>query len=90
MGHRQTQHMGRSEGDDRDLAGRDAEGLEEGALDAAAPGVEEARHIQELVDGARHEWTPGTSGNQRQHGGRGGAPAKGYGRGNRRPGDSGR
>ncbi|HKG92577.1 MAG TPA: hypothetical protein VKA84_11820 [Gemmatimonadaceae bacterium] len=80
--------MGRSEGDDRDLPGRDAEGREDEALEAAPPGVDEARHIQELVDGARHEWT-GADG-QRRHGGRGGAPAKGYGRGNRRPGDSGR
>ena len=92
MAHRQQQHMGRSEGDDRDLAGRDTEGREDEALDAAAPGIEEARRIQDLVDGARHQWTGNGDGGSggRRHGGRGGAPAKGYGRGNRRPGDSGR
>ena len=94
MGHRQQQHQGRSTGDDRDLAGRDAPGREDDALEAAAaPDVEEARRIQELVDAARHQWTgngSGGSSSRRRHGGSGGAPAKGYGRGNRRPGDSGR
>ena len=89
MGHRQTQHQGRSSGDDRDLPGRDLEGREDEVLEAAPPEVDEARRIQELVDAARGEWT--ASGSSRSRGtsnGRG--PARGYGRGNRRRGDSGR
>ena len=90
MGHRQTQHQGRSEGDDRDLRGRDTEGPEDEALEAAAPEVNEAQRIQELVDAARGTWTAsnGSGRSPRSSGGRG--PAKGSGRGNRRRGDSGR
>ncbi|HEU4566119.1 MAG TPA: hypothetical protein VFS05_15770 [Gemmatimonadaceae bacterium] len=49
MPHRQTQHHGRSEGDEREIPGRDVEGSTEVRSETIAK-AEEAREISRLVD----------------------------------------
>ncbi len=49
MPHRQSEHMGRSEGDDREIPGRDSEGSETVHDDTVA-NTEAAREITEAVD----------------------------------------
>ena len=49
MPHRQSEHMGRSERDDRDIPGRDVEGSETVHDDTIAE-MEDAREITEDVD----------------------------------------
>ena len=49
MSHRQSEHMGRSQGDDREIPGRDVEGSET-VHDEAVAEAEDAREITEAVD----------------------------------------
>jgi hypothetical protein len=49
MSHRQKQHHGRSEGDERDIPGRDVEG-ETKVRDETIAAAEDAREISRAID----------------------------------------
>ena len=63
MAHRQKQHLGRSQGDEREMPGRDVKGSVDGGEDAISE-VEQAREISGLIDDNERQTRPADPGRE--------------------------